>query len=131
VQKIRPEMIVKYILDHPETIVWYKEYLTGKTGKPFFTEVYSKDFAERGVAVDVVTINWDKKVMILVPVKTPLGIRGAEVVVTSHKNVLWFGGDIPYFGNWAFYGKWAWYVSLHGRHPLHRYVMKKLKGEGG
>ncbi|ASO67405.1 hypothetical protein c131 [Metallosphaera turreted icosahedral virus] len=129
-QKIGPEEVVRYILDHPATIIWYKEYITGKTGKPFFTEVYSKDFAEKGVAVDLVTVNWSRKIMILVPVKTSLGIRGSEVVLTDPRRVLWMGGDIPFLGNWMFYAKWAWYVAQTPRHPLNKYVRKKMREEG-
>ena len=130
-QKIGPEEIVRYILDHPETIIWYREYITAKTGKPFFTEVYSKDFAQKGVAVDLVTVNWAKRVMILIPLRTYLGVRGAEVIVTDPKRVMWFGGDFPYLGNWTFYAKWAWYVALTPRHPLNKYVKKKIKEESG
>jgi len=130
-QKIRPEEIVRYILDHPDIIIWYREYLNIKTGRPFFTEVYSKDLAQKGVAVDLVAINWSKKVMILIPVKTYLGVRGSEVIVTDPKRVMWFGGDFPYYGNWLFYGKWAWYVALSPRHPLNKYVKKKMREESG
>jgi len=126
-QKIGSEEVVRYILDHPETIIWYREFLAGKTGKPFFTEVYSRDFAEKGVAVDLVTVNWSRKVMILVPLKTSLGIRGSEVVITGPKRVIWMGGDFAYLGNWRFYGKWAWYVALTPRHPLNRYVKAKIR----
>lgn len=123
------DVVLKYVLDHPEVMVWYKEYLTGKTGRPFFTEVFSRDFAEKGVAVDLVTVNWSKKIMILVPIKTNLGVRGSEVIVTDPKRVVWMGGDFPYLGNWMFYAKWAWYVALTPRHPLHKYVKAKIKGE--
>jgi hypothetical protein len=126
-QKIGSEEIVRYILDHPYVIIWYKEYITAKTGKPFFTEVFSRDFAEKGVAVDLVTINWSRKVMILVPLRTSLGIRGSEVVLTDPKRVMWMGGDFPFLGNWRFYAKWVWYVALTPRHPLNRYVKAKIK----
>ncbi len=128
-QKTSPEEIVRYILDHPETIIWYREYITAKTGRPFFTEVYSKDFAEKGVAVDLVTVNWNKKVMVLIPLRTSLGIRGSEVVVADPKRVIWMGGDFAYLGNWTFYAKWAWYVALTRRHPLNKYVRKKMTEE--
>jgi len=127
-QEVGPEEVVRYILDHPSVIIWYKEYITGKTGKPFFTEVFSKDFAEKGVAVDLVTVNWSRRVMILVPLKTSLGIRGSDVVLANPKRVLWFGGDFAYLGNWRFYAKWVWYVALTARHPLNKYVKGKIRG---
>jgi len=125
-QKVEVEMIVKYILDHPSTLMWYRSYLRKKYRRPFFSEAYSYDFKQKGVPVD---INHDHEVMVLVPLYTIYGIRGADVIFTTPDQIQWADGDIAYFGNWRFYGKFAWAVALKKKHPLKRYVVAEMKKE--
>jgi len=119
-------MIVKYILDHPTTLMWYRWYLKKKYRRPFFSEAYSYDFKQKGVPVDV---NRDKDVMILIPLYTTYGVRGSDIIFTPFDKIQWVDGDIAYFGNWRFYGKWAWSVALNKKHPLRRYVLGEIKKE--
>jgi len=46
--KVEVEMIIKYILDHPTTLMWYRWYLKKKYHRPFFSEAYSYNFQTEG-----------------------------------------------------------------------------------
>jgi len=83
-------------------------------------------FKQKGVPVDV---NHDHEVMVLIPLYTTYGIRGADVILTTPDKIQWADGDIAYFGNWRFYGKWAWSVALNKKHPLRRYVLREIEKE--
>ena len=124
--KVETEEIVKYILDHPSTFLWYRWYLRRKHHLPFFSLVYSEDLRQKGVPVD---INQDREVVVLVPIYTPYGVGGAEIMLTTPDKVMWADEDFAFFGNWKFYGKFAWMVSLNRKHPLRRYALSEMQKE--
>ena len=125
--KVENEEIVKYILDHPSVFLWYRWYLRQKHHLPFFTLTYSEDLKQKGVPVDFSTRNGE--VVVLVPIYTPYGIGGADILTTTPEKIQWSDGDFAYFGNWKFYGKFAWMVALDRKHPLRRYALGKMKKE--
>ena len=124
--KVEVEMIVKYILDHPSTLMWYRWYLNKRYHRPFFSESYSFDFRQKGVPVDV---DREKEVMVLVPLYTMYGVRGSDIIFIPFDKIRWTDGDIAFFGNWRFYGKFAWAVATKRRHPLKTFVIHEMEKE--
>jgi len=127
-QKIENEEIVKYILDHPSTLLWYRWHLRKKHNLPFFSMSYSEDLKQKGVPVD---LSRDKEVIVLVPIYTLYGVGGAEVLTTTPDKIVWIDDDFAFYGNWKFYGKFAWMVSLNKKHPLRRYALGEMRKEAG
>ena len=126
-QKVEPEEIVKYILDHPSVFMWYRWYLRQKYHLPYFTMSYSHDLRQKGVPVDFSTR--DGVVIVLVPIYAPYGVGGGDILTATPESIVWTDGDIAYFGNWKFYGKFAWMVALNRKHPLRRYALTEMEKE--
>jgi hypothetical protein len=125
-QKVEVEQIVRYIIEHPSTLLWYRWYLKKRHNLPFFTLSYSADLKQKGVPVDMTR---DKEVVVLVPVYTPYGVGGANILTTTPEAIMWSDGDFAFWGNWKFYGRFAWMASLNRKHPLRRYVLGEMKRE--
>ena len=125
-QKVAADLIAKYILDHPTSLLWYRFYLKKKHNLPFFTLTYSYDLRQKGVPVDMTR---DGDVILLIPVYTPYGVSGSDIRITVPQQVSWYDGDFAFWGNWKFYSRFAWMVAINRKHPLRKYVISEIKKE--